>query len=269
MNESLPKVNHNSIDTLICSNYKKWKEDLEIALGLLDYEMALEEDAPAVPAANASAEVKTKYAKWESKKAEIGTLMGQLTDFKYNGEGCVRTQILNMLEIGNKLKALSVNVDETMMVHFAINSLPNVFRHLKSTYVDQKEIWTITDLISICVQEEQNIRKEKAEEHVNFVHKAKPKAKEIVKNKTAGKKNKKEEDSKGLNPVGLKCFFCKKFGHMKRDCRRYKRCLKKQKGKDSGAKVHVANSLQGFKSKRVPSRDDLKVFVGNGERVKM
>ncbi|CAL8989829.1 unnamed protein product [Prunus brigantina] len=263
MNESLPKVNHNSIETLIGSNYKKWKEDLEIALGLLDYEMALEEDAPVVPAANASAEVKTK------------------------------THILNMLEIGHKLKALSVSVDETMMVHFAINSLPNVFRHLKSSYVTQKEIWTITDLISICVQEEQNIRKEKAEEHVNFVREAKPKAKEIVKNKTTGKKNKKEEDSKGLNPVGLKCFLCRRFGHMKRDCIRYKRWLEKQKGKgkknfvsvvyesnivevlsdswwlDSGATVHVANSLQGFKSKRVPSRDDLKVFVGNGERVKV
>lgn len=76
----------------------------------------------------------------ESKKAEIGTLMGQLIDVKYNGEDCVRTHILNMLEIGNKLKALNVNVDETMMVHFAINSLPNIFRHLKSTYVAQKEI---------------------------------------------------------------------------------------------------------------------------------
>lgn len=47
-------VNHNSIETLIGSNYKKWIEDLEIALGLLDYEMVLEEDAPVVPAANAS-----------------------------------------------------------------------------------------------------------------------------------------------------------------------------------------------------------------------
>ncbi|KAI5335604.1 hypothetical protein L3X38_025737 [Prunus dulcis] len=80
---------------------------------------------------------------------------------------------------------------------------------------------------------------------------------------------------------------------MKRDCRRYKRWLDKQKAKgkktsvfvvyesnslemlsntwwlDSGATVHVINSLQGFKTKRVPNKDDLKVFVGNGERVKV
>ncbi|CAL2265656.1 unnamed protein product [Prunus armeniaca] len=57
-------INHNLIETLISSNYKKWRDDLEIALGLLDYEMVLEEDAPMVPAANASAETKSKYAKW-------------------------------------------------------------------------------------------------------------------------------------------------------------------------------------------------------------
>ncbi|KAI5354742.1 hypothetical protein L3X38_007637 [Prunus dulcis] len=38
---------------------------------------------------------------------------------------------------------------------------------------------------------------------------------------------------------------------------------------DSGATVHVTNSLQGFKTKRVPNKDDLKVFVGNGERVRV
>ncbi|XP_016647047.1 PREDICTED: uncharacterized protein LOC107880290 [Prunus mume] len=149
-------VNHNSIRTLTGSNYKKWREDVEIALGLLDYEMVLTDEALSVPAIDASAETKTKYAKWikankmailimrrsiseevrgsiietesaklfmeaiaenfqGSKKAEIGSLMSQLTDMKYNGEGCIRTHILNMVEIGNKLKALKVHVDETMM----------------------------------------------------------------------------------------------------------------------------------------------------------
>ena len=57
-------VNHNSIETLIGSNYTKWREDVEIALGLLDYEMAIEVDALAVPDADASAGAKAKYAKW-------------------------------------------------------------------------------------------------------------------------------------------------------------------------------------------------------------
>ncbi|KAI5319090.1 hypothetical protein L3X38_038798 [Prunus dulcis] len=225
-----------SIRTLTGSNYKKWREDVEIALGLLDYEMVLTDEALSVPANDASAETKAKYTKWikankmailimrssiseevrgsiietenakqfmeaiaenfqGSKKAEIGSLMSQLTDMKYNGEGCIRTHILNMVEIGNKLKALKVNVDETMLVHFAINSLPSIFRQLKTTYIAQKEIWSVVDLIV-----------------------------EVLSNS----------------------WWI-----------------------DSGATVHVTNSLQGFKTKRVPNKDDLKVFVGNGERVRV
>lgn len=37
---------------------------MEIALGLLDYEMALIDEALAIPANDASAETKAKYAKW-------------------------------------------------------------------------------------------------------------------------------------------------------------------------------------------------------------
>ncbi|CAL2278472.1 unnamed protein product [Prunus armeniaca] len=303
-------VNHNSIQTLTGSNYKKWIEDVEIALGLLDYEMVLTNEALAVPANEASTETKAKYAKWikankmailimrrstseevrgsitetenakefieaiaenfqGSKKAEVGTLMSQLTNMKYNGEGYIRTHILNMVETGNKLKALKVNVDETMMVHFAINSLPSIDRQLKTTYIAQKEIWSVANLIGICVQEEQSIRKDKGKEQVYLVQDAKFKPKEWNENRNADKQQRKDETAKGMGPVGLKCFLCKKFGHLKRDCRRYKHWLDKQKGKDSGATIHVTNFLQGFKTKRVPNKDDLKVFVGNGERVRV
>ncbi|CAL8169344.1 unnamed protein product [Prunus armeniaca] len=60
-----PKVNHNSIETLTRSNYSKWKQDLEISLGFLDYDFVLREKPPQEPAADASAETKTKFAKWE------------------------------------------------------------------------------------------------------------------------------------------------------------------------------------------------------------
>ncbi|CAL8075805.1 unnamed protein product [Prunus armeniaca] len=136
-----------------------------------------------------------------------------------------------MVEIGNKLKALKVTVDEAMMVHFALNSLPSIYRHLKTSYITQKEIWIVADLIGICVQEEQSIRNDNAKEHVNLVQDFKGKPKEGYKSKYANKKQKNDETAKGTGPVGLKCFFCKKFGHMKRDCRRYKRWLDKQKAK--------------------------------------
>ncbi|CAL8119040.1 unnamed protein product [Prunus armeniaca] len=55
------------------------------------------------------------------------------------------------------------------------------------------------------------------------------------KDTAAGKEKEKEKEnnsSKDLKPMGLKCFFCKKTGHMKKECK-------------SGASIHVTNSLQG------------------------
>ncbi|XP_034200471.1 uncharacterized protein LOC117615492 [Prunus dulcis] len=57
-------MNHNTIETLTGSNYQKWKQDLEISLGFLDYDFVLKEDPPQEPAADASAETKTKFARW-------------------------------------------------------------------------------------------------------------------------------------------------------------------------------------------------------------
>ncbi|CAL2240016.1 unnamed protein product [Prunus armeniaca] len=75
----------------------------------------------------------------------------------------------------------------------------------------------------------------------------------------AGKEKEKEKDnnsSKDLKPMGLKCFFCKKTGHMKKECK-------------SGASIHVTNSLQGFIKRRLPSKDEVKVFIGTGEKMQV
>ncbi|KAJ9557382.1 hypothetical protein OSB04_011996 [Centaurea solstitialis] len=45
-------------------NYKKWKEDVELMLGILDYDHVLREDPPEEPANNATAEVKAKHQEW-------------------------------------------------------------------------------------------------------------------------------------------------------------------------------------------------------------
>ncbi|CAL9024211.1 unnamed protein product [Prunus brigantina] len=38
---------------------------------------------------------------------------------------------------------------------------------------------------------------------------------------------------------------------------------------DDGATIHVSNSLQGFTTKRVPTKDEIKVYVDNGIQVKV
>lgn len=67
---------------------------------------------------------------------------------------------MNLIDVGTKLQELKMTVDEDMMVHFALNSLPKEFKPLKETYIAQKENWTLNDLITIYVQQEHNIIRE-------------------------------------------------------------------------------------------------------------
>ncbi|XP_075099082.1 uncharacterized protein LOC142175970 [Nicotiana tabacum] len=54
----------NSIETLTSSNYKKWKQDVEIVLGLMDLDFALTEQKPIEPTTTSTADEKAKYKKW-------------------------------------------------------------------------------------------------------------------------------------------------------------------------------------------------------------
>ncbi|KAM1502254.1 hypothetical protein ACFXTO_027626 [Malus domestica] len=324
----------NTVQTLSGTNYKKWKQDLEICLGLMDLDIATREVSPPEPAADATIDVKAKYEKWqkanriallvikksmsdtvrggipesenakeflasidekfkESDKAETGNLMNELMTKRYNGIGCVREHILELLDIGARLNALKVPMSDPFLVHVALNSLPNEYSQLKSTYNAQKEKWSLNELIAICVHEEQHIRQEIFEKKVNMVTDHHNNTARQDNNKGASNHSKLGVN-KGYKAVKGKCFFCKKPGHMKRHCQKYKKWLDSGKGKgnvmifkgevlvcfetnnveyardswwlDSGASIHVTNSLQGYISKIVPRRDEVSVIVGNGGR---
>ena len=79
------------------------------------------------------------------------------------------------------------------------------------------------------------------------------------------------------------CFFCKKSGHMKKDCQKYKNWLEK-KGNiislvchesffveapsstwwiDSSSIIHIVNTMQGFLNTRKPASHEQRVYSGN------
>ncbi|XP_048439691.1 uncharacterized protein LOC125477004 [Pyrus x bretschneideri] len=149
----------NTVQTLSGTNYKKWKQDLEICLGLMDLDMATREDSPPEPATDATVDVKSNYEKWQKanriallvikksmsdtvknsrNKAETGNLMNELMWKMYNGIGYVREHILKLLDIGAKLNALKVPMSDPFLVHVALHSLPNEYSQLKNTYNAQK-----------------------------------------------------------------------------------------------------------------------------------
>jgi hypothetical protein len=54
----------NSIPMLTGSNYKEWKDTLEIILGCLDLDIALQQAKPPVPAADSPENVHNAHARW-------------------------------------------------------------------------------------------------------------------------------------------------------------------------------------------------------------
>jgi hypothetical protein len=54
----------NSIPMLTGSNYKEWKDTLEIILGCLDLDIALQRAKPHVPVADSPENIQNAHARW-------------------------------------------------------------------------------------------------------------------------------------------------------------------------------------------------------------
>ena len=103
------------------------------------------------------------------------------------------------------------------------------------------------------------------------------------------RKKKDQAKRKGKIPIqpGIKkeskCFFCKKKGHMKKDCSTFKIWLNKKGTKfsfvcyesnmvnvnhntwwiDSGSTIHVSNTLQGMQNLRKPVGSEQCIYLGS------
>ena len=79
---------------------------------------------------------------------------------KYTGVGSVRDYILRMLDLHTKINALGSVIAKDVLVHQALNTLPSKFGILKTNFNSQDENWSINDLISRAVSEEEKLRKD-------------------------------------------------------------------------------------------------------------
>ncbi|CAJ2635047.1 unnamed protein product [Trifolium pratense] len=162
------------------------------------------------------AEIEKRFKK--SDKAETSTLLQNLISMKYQGKGNIREYIMSMSNIVSKLKALKLELSEDLLIHLVLLSLPAQFGQFKISYNCQKEKWTLNELISFCVQEEERMKRDKTESaHFASTSKDQGKRKKThePKNEAASvpaqKKQKQDEN----------CFFCKESGHVKKKCSKY------------------------------------------------
>ncbi|KAK9690503.1 hypothetical protein RND81_09G132700 [Saponaria officinalis] len=312
VNASVATISSNlsSIPVLNGTNFKDWKESMLIVLGCMDLDLAIRKDCPAPLTDASSLDDKREFEKWErsnrmslmiikrgipeafrgavsdeitdakeflaeiekrfvkNDKAETSTLLQRLISRKYQfSKGNIREYIMEMSHIASKLKALKLDLSDDLLVHL-----------FKVSYNCQKEKWTLNELISYGVQEEERLKQVKAE--IAFLAST---------SKGKGKKRKfepkaatKGPDEQKENEESISCYFCGKPGHIKKNCTRYHAWLAKQTKKvnlasvprntwwvDSGATTHISVSMQGCLKHRRPIDGERYIYVGNSKSVEV
>ena len=106
-------------------------------------------------------EIKNRFSKNE--KSETSTRLANLTSMRYKGNGNIREYIMEMSHLASKLRAHKLDISEDFLVHLVLISLPIQFSQCKVSYNCQKETWSLNELISHCVQEEEMLKQEKIE----------------------------------------------------------------------------------------------------------
>ena len=70
---------------------------------------------------------------------------------------------MEISHIASKLKALKLELSEDLLVHLVLISLSTQYSQFKVSYNCQKETWSLNELISHCVQEEERLKRDKTE----------------------------------------------------------------------------------------------------------
>ncbi|KAH9648506.1 Integrase catalytic domain-containing protein [Citrus sinensis] len=234
-------------------------------------------------------------------KAENGNYLRLLTNTQYDGVSGVREHILKMTSYHKKLKDMDVNLPDDYLVFQILESLPPQFGNLRIQYNTQRDTWNIAELTAYVAQEEKSLKKGKSHtimmatiQESGSVKKGSSKgSNKFFKKKKFGKKTSRGNSSTTFGSTSEsfkgKCHFCKKPGHKRAECRRFKAWLEK-KGipvafvcfesnlvdvpsdtwwLDTGATINITNSLHEFRSRREPNERELIVHMGNGVTTKV
>ncbi|CAH9098963.1 unnamed protein product [Cuscuta epithymum] len=244
----------NGIPMLNGTNFKSWKEAVEIVLGCMDLDLALRTERPTSTPENSN---EAKIEKWDrsnrmclmivkrtipeafrgsitegenakrflmeierlfakNEKAETSSHLAKLVSMRYSGKGNIREYIMEMSNLASKLKELKLELPEDLLVHLVLISLPAYFGQFIVSYNTQKDKWSLNELISHCVQEEERLQRDKTESaHFASTSHNKKRKKHVVGAENSSKKKVKKQGE------AFACFFCKKSGHTKRECSKY------------------------------------------------
>ncbi|RVW14991.1 hypothetical protein CK203_090430 [Vitis vinifera] len=167
-------------------------------------------------------------------KSLASTLMIKMITMKYDGHSGVCEHIMKMSDMASQLKGMDMAISEGFLVHFIMTSLPSQFGHFKINYNTQKDKWKMSELIAMCVQEEERLKVEKPDvAHLTIG----PNKKSFKK----GKGNKKKQVDIPENSWWI----------------------------DTSASIHITNSFQGYLISKRLSKGERTITLGNGTKVEI
>jgi hypothetical protein len=231
-----------------------------------------------------------------SSKTHVSTIIKRLVTEKYSFDNRVRVHILNMSNMSSKLKPMDMGLKDEFLVYLVISSLPKEFEPFEINYNSQPESWGNKKPIAMCVLEEQRIKEArddsinqvKHNKKKNFSNSPQPKKSCLHGNKTSFSKGKTPMKEQDHVPKGV-CRHYKREGHYMKDCVEFVKWLNmcgKNKYNDlktsideslyldyssctwwidSGAIIHVVNSLHGLSMRRTLSKEERIIRVANGD----
>ncbi|KAH1121953.1 hypothetical protein J1N35_005113 [Gossypium stocksii] len=144
------------------------------------------------------------------------SLLTSLMSMKHKGQGNMREYIIEMFHVALGLKALKIKLFKELFVFMVLQSLLVHIYQFKISYNCQKEKWALNELISHCVQKEERLKCDKSES-VHLVNASKDNDKKRKDHNEASK----GPAQKKQQQVIESCFFCNKFGHVKKECTKY------------------------------------------------
>uniref|UniRef100_A0A2N9IQK5 CCHC-type domain-containing protein n=1 Tax=Fagus sylvatica TaxID=28930 RepID=A0A2N9IQK5_FAGSY len=217
--------------------FNKWAESNKLCMMIMRLSMdkTIKNSIPQCDnAKDYLAAVSKKFVVFD--KAEKSNYMRLLTTTTYDGTTGIREHIMRMTNLAMRLRDMKVDIPDSYLVWLILESLPDQFSALKTSYNVVKGEWGLDEMTAIVVQHEEMMRKSKTESAHMVTHNHSECERKFYKgnrnNQNGNKGGKfnnskpqlkhKNEDMKG------KCFWCRKKGHVKKDCNRFKNWLEKK-----------------------------------------
>ena len=128
------------------SYFEAWERSNRLGFNLMKMTVA-ENIKPSMPKTDSAKEFMTKLKEHAQSniadKSIVGTLMTELTTKKFDWSQPIHDHVTSMTNLDAKLKSMGMDVSESFLVQFIINSLPSEFGQFHVNYNTIKEKWNL------------------------------------------------------------------------------------------------------------------------------